>query len=115
MKRIALLLIAALTLASCVSSLPAKFTSLADKVEKKGAEFSEAQWESANATYDKLMEEYAKVENKLNDEQKKEITSAIGRYNAAALKAGLGKVGSAIEEAVEGAKGFLEGLGGGGE
>ena len=50
--------------------------------------------------------------DKFNAEQKKEINAAIGRYQAAALKAGLKEAAGAVEELVEGAKGFLEGLGG---
>lgn len=113
MKKILFLLFAVVLMAAgCTASLPKQFTALADKVEKNGESFSEKQWENVNAQFDKLMEQYNKVVDKLNADQKKEISSAIGRYQAAALKAGLGKAAGAVEELVEGAKGFLEGLGG---
>lgn len=109
------MLLAMVLTVSCTSMLPKQFTSLADKVEKNGASFSEKQWEQANAQFDKLMEQYNANADKFNADQKKEINSAIGRFQAAVLKAGLGEVGSAIEGLVEGAKGFLEGLGGDGD
>lgn len=112
MKKVLILLFAAVLLASCMATLPKQFNAIADKVEKNGASFSTEQWEKVNAQFDKLMQEYNKVVDKLNADQKKEINSAIGRYQAASLKAGLGQAANAVEELVEGAKGFLEGLGG---
>lgn len=97
---------------SCTSTLPKQFTRLADKVEKQGANFSAEQWDKANAEFDKLMEQYNQNIDKFSADQKKEINAAIGKFQAAVLKAGLGEVGNAIEGLVEGAKGFLEGLGG---
>ena len=113
MKKVLILFFAAVLFASCTAALPKQFTALADKVEKNGESFSSAQWEKISAQFDKLMQEYNKVVDKLNADQKKEINSAIGRYQAASLKAGLGQAASAVEELVEGAKGFLEGLGAG--
>lgn len=111
MKKILFLLCALVLMASCTSNLPKQFTALADKVEKKGADFSEEQWNNVTAQFDKLVEQYNQNIDKFNADQKKEINSAIGRFQAASLKAGLGKVGDAIDGAVEEAKGFLEGLG----
>lgn len=115
MKKILFLLAALLVMASCTSTLPKQFTALADKVEKHGDSFSDEQWNNANDQYEKLVEQFNENADKFNAEQKKEITSAIGRYQAAALKAGLKGAAGAVEELVEGAKGFLEGLGGGGD
>ena len=112
MKKILLLLAALVVMASCTSTLPKQFTALADKVEKNGDSFSEAQWENANDQYEKLVEQFNENADKFNAEQKKEINAAIGRYQAAALKAGLKEAAGAVEELVEGTKGFLEGLGG---
>ena len=110
MKRILFILATIGLLASCTSQLPAQFTRIADKVEKNGASFTADQWDKVTAEYDKLVEQYNQEADKLNDEQKKEINSAMGRYQAAVLKAGLKGLGSALDEALEGAKGFLEGL-----
>lgn len=113
MKKLLILMFAAVLFASCTAALPKQFTALADKVEKQGESFSAEQWDKVNAQFDKLMEKYNQVVDKLNADQKKVINAAIGRYQAASLKAGLGQAASAVEELVEGAKGFLEGLGGG--
>jgi len=112
MKKILFILCAMVLMASCTSLLPQQFARLADKVEKNGANFSEYQWDEVTAKFDKLMEQYNANADKFNAEQKEKINSAIGRFQAAVLKAGLGQIGNAIDGAIEGAKGFLEGLGG---
>lgn len=113
MKKVLLFLCAILLMVACTSQLPKKFTALADEVEKKGESFSEEQWNKAVATYDKLVEEYEKTADKLSEEQKSQINEAIGRFRAAQLKAGLGKVGDALNEIGDSVKGFFEGLAGG--
>lgn len=112
MKRILFLMLSMALMVSCASSLPQQFTKLADKVEKNGASFSAEQWDKASAEFDKLMEKYNQDADKYNAEQKKEINSAVGRFQAAVFKAGVKDVGNAVEELVDGAKGFIEGLGG---
>ena len=48
-KKILILAFAAVLMTACAFSLPGKFTQLADKVAAKGADFTPAQWEKANA------------------------------------------------------------------
>ena len=122
MKKIVLLLFAAVLMTACAFSLPGKFTQLADKVAAKGADFTPQQWEKANAQFEKLVQQYVDRYDKFSNEDKKEINAAIGKYTATALKCGvsnglkqinslLKQVPSAIDTASEGAKSFLEGLG----
>ena len=122
MKKILFLAIAALLMTACAFSLPGKFTELADKVAAKGADYSPQQWEKANARFEKLVQQYVDKYDKLSGEDKKEINAAIGKYTATAVKCGvadglkqinalLKQVPSAVDTAVEGAKGFLEELG----
>lgn len=110
MKKILFLLFSLVLMVSCVSSLPKQFTALADKVEKQGASFSNEQWEQANVQFNKLMEQYDKVADKLKPDQKKEISSAILRYQAASVKASIQEAAGAVEGIVEGAKDIIEGL-----
>ena len=88
----------------------------------KGADFTPAQWEKANAQFEKLVNQYVDKYDTLSKEDRKEINAAIGKYTATALKCGvadglkqinalLKKVPSAIDTAAEGAKGFFEELG----
>ena len=112
MKKILFIVLSVCLMAACTSNLPKQFTALAEKVEKNGDKFTEEQWEKVNAEYDKLVEKFNQEGEKLSDEQRQEISSAMGRYQGAVLKAGIKQIGSALDEAVEGAKGFLEGLGG---
>ena len=115
MKKVLFILFSLILVASCTSNLPKQFTALADKVEKNGEKFSAEQWEKANAQFDKLVEQFNQNVDKFNADQKKEVNSAIGRFQAAQLKAGLSEAGHAIEDAIEEAKGFFEGLGAGEE
>jgi hypothetical protein len=121
-KKIIYLALAALLMTACAFSLPGKFTQLADKVAAKGADYTPAQWEKANAQFEALVNQYVDKYDKLSNEDKKEINAAIGKYTATALKCGvadglkqinalLKKVPSAIDTAAEGAKGFFEELG----
>ena len=121
-KKILFLALAAVLMTACAFSLPGKFTQLADKVAAKGADYTPAQWEKANAQFEALVNQYVDKYDKLSNEDKKEINAAIGKYTATALKCGvadglkqinalLKKVPSAIDTAAEGAKGFFEELG----
>ena len=121
-KRLVFLALAALLMTACAFSLPGKFTELADKVADKGADYTPAQWEKANAQFEDLVQQYVDKYDKLTNEEKKEINAAIGKYTATALKCGvtdglkqinalLKQVPSALNTALEGAKGFFEELG----
>lgn len=109
-------------LASCTAGLPGKITKLADKVEAKGDSFSEAQWERANETFEKLVDEYVDNFRSFKSSERKEINKAIAKYSAAAVKSGVKNVSSEINDILDelpdsvdglldGAMGFLEGLG----
>lgn len=115
MKKILVLLSVLALFVACdgISSIPKQFTQLADKVEKKGESFSAEQWEQISDQLDALTEKYNENIDKFNSEQKKEVNTAIGKIQAGILKAGLGEAADAVNELVEGAKGFLEGLTGG--
>ena len=121
-RKVILLALAALLMTACAFSLPGKFTQLADKVADKGADYTPAQWDKANAQFEKLVQQYVDKYDKLSNEDKKEINAAIGKYTATALKCGvsdglkqinalLKQVPNAIDTASEGVKGFLEELG----
>ncbi|MBO4475841.1 MAG: hypothetical protein J5737_03880 [Bacteroidales bacterium] len=117
MKKILVLLFAFVLVAACdsLSSLPKQFTQLADKVEKKGDSFTTEQWEQVSDQLDVLTEKYNENIDKFNADQKKEINTAIGKIQACILKAGIGEAAGALNELVDSAKGFLEGLTGGSE
>lgn len=112
MKKLLFVICAILLMVACTSQLPQKFNALADEVEKKGETFSEEQWNQVIAQFDKLVEQYEQKVDKLSEEQKSSINEAIGRFRAAQLKAGLSKVGDAINEIGDKVKGFIDGLGG---
>ena len=81
-KKILFLALAAVLMTACAFSLPGKFTQLADKVAAKGADYTPAQWEKANAQFEALVNQYVDKYDKLSNEDKKEINAAIGKYTA---------------------------------
>lgn len=122
MKRILLLVLAAVLMTACGFSLPAKMTRLADKVSSKGADFTPDQWQKTNAQFEKLVQQYVDKYDKFNNDEKKEINAAIGKYTAAALKCGVNDavkqinsilkgIPDSVNAALEGAREFLEELG----
>jgi len=97
-------------------------TKLADQVAAKGTEMTPAQWEKANAQFEKMVQEYTDNFDSFTAEQKKEINTAIGKYSAAAIKSGLKdaakeidslvkKIPESVDAAVEGLNEFLKELG----
>ncbi|MBO4567100.1 MAG: lipoprotein [Bacteroidales bacterium] len=118
MKKYLFLLFVLVLVSACncgINSLPKQFSNLADKVEKKGESFSAEQWEQVSDQLDALTEQYNENIDKFNADQKKEINTAIGRIQGCIVKAGLNKAADALNELVDGAKGFLEGLGASGD
>ena len=73
-KRILFLALAAVLMTACAFSLPGKFTQLADKVAAKGADFTPAQWEKANAQFEKLVNQYVDKYDKLSTRTRKKST-----------------------------------------
>ena len=104
MKRILSIFIAAIAIflgVSCTSSLPAKFTKLADKVEKKGATLSEDQWDALNDQFEEMVEEYTDHYSSFSRDEKKQINKAIARYSAAAVKYGISDIAGDVMDVIE--------------
>jgi len=97
MKKFLLIVLAAIIAASCTQTLPARFTRLAEKVEAKGANYSEAQWKKSNEQFQKLVQEYIDNYDSFNKEQKKEINKAIAKYSGASIKYGIGNSAEVVE------------------
>ena len=122
MKKVLFLALVAAIMTACAFSLPGKFTQLADKVAAKGADYTPAQWEKANAQFEKLVQQYVDKYDTFSNDEKKEINTAIGKYTATALKCGvsdglkqinalLKKVPGTLDSALQGVKGFFDELG----
>lgn len=122
MKRILLLLLAATvalaSVTSCKSNLPRRFDSFVSSVEKHADSYSPEDWSKANEKFEKLFNQYKENVDSYNQEQKKQINAAIGRYVKAVAKSGLNDVISAVNglagevpSLIEGAKGVLKDLG----
>ncbi len=122
MKRIILTLLAAVVamacMTSCKSTLPRRFDSFVNSVEKHADSYSPEDWTKANEKFEKLFNEYKENADSYNKEQKKQMNAAIGRYVKAVAKSGVDEVVSAVNSIagqipsiVESAKGILKDLG----
>ena len=84
MKRVVFWMMAALLIAtaavSCKMTLPGRFESFVEKVEKNQADFTEDDWIKADEQYAQLEEEYEQIKESLNAKQKRIIDGAIGKY-----------------------------------
>ena len=80
--------ITALILGSCKETLPKRFDTFVDQVEKKADSFTEEDWNKANAKFEKLVDEFEKNKDSLTAEQVKQITSDIGKYVGIVAKSG---------------------------
>ena len=100
MKRIILTLLAAVVamacMTSCKSTLPRRFDSFVNSVEKHADSYSPEDWTKANEKFEKLFNEYKENADSYNKEQKKQMNAAIGRYVKAVAKSGVDEVVSAV-------------------
>lgn len=101
MRKLFVLLCATLLVASCISSLPGQFTRLADKVEKEGANYSDAEWRKATDQFTKMVDKYTDNYSSFDKEQKKEINRAIIRFEKEAIKHGVGNTAEIVEDALQ--------------
>ena len=113
-----LAVVAVLSFTSCKETLPQRFDSFVNKVEKNAASYSAADWEAANAKFEKLVDEYQQNKDSYNTEQKKQINAAVGKYLGLVAKSGISTAIDAVNGFIdqipslfEGIGGFLKGLG----
>lgn len=125
MKRtfsILIVIVSAFLLASCARSLPQRITRLADKVEAKGADYSLEDWQKVAEKFEGMVMEFVDNYDKYKPSEKADVIKATAKFTAAAVKSGAGsvvsgldgavkKLGGGINDLIEGAKGFLDGLG----
>lgn len=113
--------IASLLVLSCSTSVPEKITRIADKVEKKGDRYSLEDWGKVAEQLEPLLLDFADNYNNYKISEKADVVKAVARITAKAAQCGAGEVleGLDLEDGIfqnansliEGAKGFLEGLG----
>ena len=124
MKRIIVLILvmaaAMLVTSSCKETLPARFETFVNVVEKRCDKFSEADWQKSNEQFEKLVKEYRDNRASFNDDEKARINAAIAKYVKIVTKSGvksavksLEDLGSLITPFLEGVGSFLNGLFGG--
>ena len=84
MKKVVFWMMAALLVAtaavSCKSTLPGRFESFVDQVEKKSANYSDDEWTKADAKFDQLKEEYDQKKSSLKPDEKDRIEASISQY-----------------------------------
>jgi len=112
----AFLAIATFFISSCSSTtLPFRFDHFVDRVEANAPSYTDKDWEDIADQFNVLMEDYKKVYDKLDNDQRNQIDKAIGRYHALVLKSNVNGIINSFDKALEGltnkAKDVLNGIG----
>ena len=99
MRKYILILLVALTAASCATlRAPAKLERFVDRVERNADRYRPYQWDRVNRRYEALLQEYVNNYRTYTLAEKQQAMSAIGRYHGIlvdhGIKQGIGFLGS---------------------
>ena len=99
MRKYILILLVALTAASCATlRAPARLERLVDRVERNADRYRPYQWDRVNRQYEALLREYVNNYRTYTIAEKQQAMSAIGRYHGIlvdhGIKKGIGFLGS---------------------
>ena len=99
MRKILVILLVALTAASCATlRAPAKLERFVNRVERNADRYRPYQWERANRQYQALLREYVDNYRYFTIAEKQQAMAAIGRYHGIlvdhGIKKGIGFLGS---------------------
>ena len=101
MRKYLLILLVALTAASCASlRAPARLERLVNRVERNADRYRPSQWDRVNRQYQSLVEEYIQNYRSYTIAEKQQAMTAIGRYH-----------GILVDHGIKQGIGFLGGLG----
>ena len=99
MRKYILILLVALTAASCATlRAPAKLERFVDRVERNADRYRPYQWDRVNRQYEALLREYVDNYRMYSIAEKQQAMAAIGRYHGIlvdhGIKKGIGFLGS---------------------
>ena len=101
MRKYILILLVALTAASCAAlRAPAKLERFVNRVERNADRYRPYQWDRVNRQYEALVQEYVQNYRTYTIAEKQQAMAAIGRYH-----------GILVDHGVKQGVGFLGGLG----
>ena len=101
MRKYLLILLVALTAASCATlRAPAKLERFVDRVERNADRYRPYQWDRVNRQYEALLREYSANYRLYSIAEKQQAMAAIGRYH-----------GILVDHGIKKGIGFLGGLG----
>ena len=103
--------VAVLAFSACKETLPKRFESFVNKVEKNCASFSEDDWTKANAQFEKLVQEYQDNKTSYNQDEQKQIRSNMAKYMGLVTKSGINTVISALDDFIQEIPSFFESIG----
>ena len=99
MRKYLLILLVALTAASCATlRAPARLERFVDRVERNADRYRPYQWDRVNRRYEALLQEYVRNYRMYSIAEKQQAMNAIGRYHGIlvdhGIKKGIGFLGS---------------------
>lgn len=114
MKRITLFLMmaaVALLAVSCKETLPKRFDSFVNKVEKNCASYSEDDWNKANTKFEELVNEFNENRSSYSQEELNRINADIAKYVGLVTSSGINNAINAVNGFIKQIPSFMEGLG----
>lgn len=99
-----------LLMSSCVSSLPDRFDSFINSIEKESVSYSEKDWAKANEKFEKLFNEYKENRSSFSYEEKKRINTSIARYAKIVAKSNINVIIDSAREVYEQLPILMDGL-----
>lgn len=97
---------------SCKETLPKRFDSFVNKVEKNCDSYSQEDWNKANTEFEKLVQEYQDNKASYNQDEQNQIRADIAKYTGLVTKCGINDVINSMNGFLKEVPSFLEGLGG---
>lgn len=108
----------ALALSSCASTLPARFNSFANTVERRADTYTPKQWERKNDRFVSLCNEYKENFKTYSASDRRTIHNSMAKYAKSAAKSGVITIVDIVDEItqqitslVDDAKALFESLG----
>ena len=110
--KIVLMVSVVMLMAGCSTTSPRTFEHVVASAEKNGDKYDEADWERADANFDRFCQYYDYERLKtMSEEEQREVGRLMARYTKARAKSAMKDLDGFLKTGASLLKGFFEGLG----
>ena len=92
-------------------TLPNRFDSFVDNVEKDCANYTEEDWDKANTQFEKMVDEFQQNQANYTEEEQKQVRNDISKYLALVTKSGFNSAIDAVNDFIKQVPDFFEEMG----